>query len=276
MLRLLTGLLALVASLASAQEDFGALARFAGENAALGPPRPGEQRVVFLGDSITQGWSDASPQYFAQNSGYIERGISGQTTPQMLLRFRSDVVGLEPAAVVILAGTNDIAGNTGPATNEMIEQNIASMAEIAAANGIRVVLASILPTDDYPWRPGLEPATRIVAINEWLENYAEDHGHIYLDYYSRMVDDAGGMQERFTTDGVHVTAAGYAVMELLADAAIDEALKTPRSGSGQSLTGDDSSPSSEAESRTASPYQITPVNGCARTSSSRRPIGNCE
>jgi lysophospholipase L1-like esterase len=276
MLRLLTGLLALVASLASAQEDFGALARFADENAALGPPRPDEQRVVFLGDSITQAWSDASPQYFARNPSYIERGISGQTTPQMLLRFRSDVVALEPAVVVILAGTNDIAGNTGPATNGMIEQNIASMSEIAAANGIRVVLASILPTDDYPWRPGLEPAPRIVAINEWLENYAEDHGHIYLDYYSRMVDDAGGMQERFTTDGVHVTVAGYAVMELLADAAIDEALNAPRPGTGQTRTGSDSNRSSDSQSGSAVPLRITPVDGCARTSSSRRPIGNCD
>jgi len=235
--------------LASAQDDWAALGHFAADNEALGAPGRREQRIVFIGDSITQGWSDASPEYFADGA-YVERGISGQTTPQMLVRFRADVVDLEPAAVVILAGTNDIAGNTGPATNKMIEDNLASMAEIATANGIRVILASILPAADYPWAPGRDPVTRIRAINDWLEAYAESNDHIYLDYYSAMVDDRGGMQAQYTTDGVHVTRAGYAVMEGLAEEAIDEALNRPRSQPGQ-LT-------------------FRPLDGCARTTSSRR------
>jgi lysophospholipase L1-like esterase len=242
----------LLPGIALAQEDWAALGRFAAENAALGAPDRREERVVFLGDSITQGWSDAAPEYFA-NKAYVERGIGGQTTPQMLIRFRADVVDLEPEAVVILAGTNDIAGNTGPATNKMIMDNLASMAEIAAANDIRVVLASILPAFDYPWSPGLEPAPRIREINAWLEQYAEDNDHVYLDYYTALADDRGGMQSRYTTDGVHVTRAGYAVMASLAEVAIDEALSRPRSQPGVVL--------------------FTPIQGCARTTGNRRSRG---
>lgn len=234
-----------------AQDDWANLARYAADNAALGAPERGEARVVFMGDSITEGWSRAVPGFFA-NRPYVNRGISGQTTPQMLVRFRADVVELEPGVVVILAGTNDIAGNTGPATNEMIEANLASMAEIAAANDIRVVLASILPAESYPWRPGVEPAFRILAINRWIADYAKAGGHVYLDYYTAMVNDRGGLQEQYTTDGVHVTPEGYALMQELVEAAIDEALDRP--------------PANARESNTF----FRPLNGCARTTGNRR------
>jgi lysophospholipase L1-like esterase len=249
MLRPSIAIFFLLPSVALAQDDWPDLGRFAAENAALGSPGRNEQRVVFMGDSITQGWSDAMPEFFAGRP-YVERGISGQTTPQMLIRMRADVVDLEPAAVVILAGTNDIAGNTGPATNKMIQDNLASMAEIAAAHGIRVILASILPVYDYPWRRGLEPAPRIAAINEWIEEYAEANGHVYLNYYDSFVDERGGMADRFSYDGVHVTREGYTVMQDLVEAAIDTALSRPRVQPGV--------------------LQFRPKNGCARTTSSRR------
>jgi len=248
MLRLLPAFCLLVAFAASAQEDFSAA------NAALGAPANDESRVVFLGDSITAGWSDAMPAFF-EGKPYVERGIGGQTTPQMLARFRSDVVELEPAAVVILAGTNDIAGNSGPATNKMIEDNLASMAEIATANDIRVILASILPASDYPWSPGLEPAGRIAAINSWIRAYAAENDHIYLDYYSALVNDQGGMQAAYTTDGVHVNAAGYAVMAGLAEASIAEALGEPRPEESSSIG-----------------INFRPLDGCPRTTSSKRPV----
>jgi lysophospholipase L1-like esterase len=176
----------------------------------------------------------------------------------MLVRFRADVVDLEPAAVVILAGTNDIAGNTGPATNKMIEDNLASMAEIATANGIRVVLASILPASSYPWKPGIEPAGRIAAINSWIRSYADENGHLYLDYYSALVDEQGGMQAAYTTDGVHVNAAGYAIMAGLAETSIAEALGEPRPEAEGSSSGLD--------------LNFRPLDGCPRTTSSKRPI----
>src|SRR5262245_2977538 len=158
--------------------DWPWLARYRDENAKLPPPGP--ERVVFMGNSITQGWAPLFPTLFPGKE-YIGRGIGGQTTPQMLVRFRQDVVALKPKVVVILAGTNDIAGNTGPSTIEMIEDNLASMAEIAQANGIRVVLASVLPVDDYPWRRGLEPAPKIMALNTWMKKYAAEHKAVYLD-----------------------------------------------------------------------------------------------
>ena len=253
--RLLLGAALLLPALAIAQDDWANLARFADENAALGEPARDEERVVFIGDSITQGWSDAAPEFFEERA-YIERGISGQTTPQMLVRFRADVVALEPAAVVILAGTNDIAGNTGPASNEMIQDNLASMAEIATANDIRVVLASILPAESYPWRPGVEPAFRILAINRWIQDYAKSNDHLYVDYYSAMVNDRGGMQERYTTDGVHVSAAGYELMQGIVEEAISEALDRPRRVS-------------DAESGSSN-ISLRPLNGCARVSGNRR------
>lgn len=146
-------------------------------------PRSGEQRVVFMGNSITEGWAKYFPTMFL-GQPYVGRGISGQTTPQMLLRFRQDVIALEPSAVVILAGTNDIAGNTGPTTLDRIGDNIATMAELASANNIRVVLCSVLPVFDYRWKPGLEPAQKIVALNQWIRAYADAHGHTYVDLHS--------------------------------------------------------------------------------------------
>jgi acyl-CoA thioesterase I len=203
--------------------DWPNLARFREANATLPPPAVSETRVVFFGDSITEGWSRDGR--FFPGKPYVNRGISGQTTPQMLVRFRQDVVALRPKVVVILAGTNDVAGNTGPSTPEMIEDNLASMAEIASANGIRVVLASILPAFDYPWRPGLQPAPRIAAVNEWMKEYARAHQLVYLDYYAAMVDSRQGLRQEYGTDGVHPSKAGYDVMAPLAEKAIAEALR---------------------------------------------------
>jgi lysophospholipase L1-like esterase len=203
--------------------DWPNLARYREANARAGLPAAGEKRVVFMGDSITDGWIRLSPEFF-QNHPYLDRGISGQTTPQMLIRFRQDVIALKPKAVVILAGTNDIAGNTGPSTPEMIEDNLMSMVELARANDIKVILASILPAYDFPWRRGLEPAKKIAAMNDWIKAYAARTGVTYLDYYSSMVDDRGGLNPELSADGVHPNKAGYAIMEPLAEKAIAQAL----------------------------------------------------
>lgn len=221
--------LTLVATTAGAQTsaiDFAGLARYAHADSELAPPSAGEHRVVFMGNSITDAWASHFPAMFP-GKPYIGRGISGQTTPQMLLRFRQDVIDLHPSVVVILAGTNDIAGNTGPSTLEMIESNLASMAELARANGIRVVLSSVLPVYDYPWKPGLEPAAKIVSLNQWMRDYAERSGDVYLDYWSAMADERQGMKAALTVDGVHPNEAGYAVMAPLAEAAIATALGRP-------------------------------------------------
>jgi lysophospholipase L1-like esterase len=204
--------------------DWADLARYREANAELGPPSQGEQRVVFMGNSITDAWAQYFPAMFP-GKPYVGRGISGQTTPQMLVRFRQDVVALKPAVVVILAGTNDIAGNTGPSTLEMIEGNLASMTELAQANGIKVVLASVLPVYDYPWKPGLEPAEKIVALNSWMRQYASAHHAVYLDYHSDMADDRQGMRKELSGDGVHPNVAGYRIMAPLAEQAISQALK---------------------------------------------------
>lgn len=177
-----------------------------------------------MGNSIFDSWAAMFPQLFP-GKPYIGRGISGQTTPQMLVRFRQDVVALKPAVVVILAGTNDIAENTGPATDAMIEGNIAGMSELAHANGIRVVLASILPVHRYPWRPALDPALRIITLNAWIRDYAARHGDVFLDYHSRMADERQGMRAELTRDGVHPNEAGYRVMAPLTERAIAEALR---------------------------------------------------
>jgi lysophospholipase L1-like esterase len=205
------------------QDDWASLARYREANARLGAPRPGEQRVVFYGNSITDAWAEHFETMFP-GKPYVGRGISGQTTPQMLVRFRQDVIALEPAVVVILGGTNDIAGNTGPSTPGMIEDNLTSMVELATANDIRVVLASVLPAYDYPWRRGLDPAPRIVALNAWMRQYASAHDVVYLDYHSAMVDDRLGLRAELTYDGVHPNVAGYRVMAPLAERAIAEAL----------------------------------------------------
>ena len=183
-----------------------------------------KDRVVFFGNSITESWAP----YFATmfpGKPYVGRGISGQTTPQMLVRFRQDVIDLKPKVVVILAGTNDIAGNTGPSTLEMIEDNLKSMTELAQRNGIRVVLSSVLPVYDYPWKPGLEPAPKIVALNDWMEQYAKSVGAVYLDYWTALADARHGMRAEYSADGVHPNEAGYRVMAPLAEKAIAEALR---------------------------------------------------
>ncbi len=205
--------------------DWADMHRYRDDDAKVGPPAPGEKRVVFLGDSITDGWIRQAPEFF-QSKPYFDRGISGQTTPQMLVRFRQDVVNLRPKVVVILAGTNDIAGNTGPATPEMIQDNFVSMVDLAHANGIKVVLSSITPADDFWWNPGTKPAKKIAEMNTWIKAYAAKHGLVYLDYYSPMVDENGGMKREFTRDGVHPNPAGYALMGKLAEKAIAAALAT--------------------------------------------------
>ncbi|MGH7652848.1 MAG: SGNH/GDSL hydrolase family protein [Gemmatimonadaceae bacterium] len=206
------------------ENDWPNLARYRDDNSRLPPPARGENRVVFYGNSITDAWAKDFPTMFP-GKPYIGRGISGQTTPQMLVRFNQDVVALKPKVVVILAGTNDIAGNTGPSTLEMIEDNLRSMTEIAKANGIRVVLSSVLPVFDYAWRPGLEPAPKIIALNAWMKQYAAKSGAVYLDYHSAMKDARNGLRAELTNDGVHPTEAGYRVMAPLAEKAIAEALR---------------------------------------------------
>ena len=201
--------------------DFGRLCQYRAKNTELAksgiPPR-----VVFMGDSITEFWDRQDPSFFTQ--GKVDRGISGQTTTQMLLRFRQDVIELKPQAVHIMAGTNDVAGNTGPSTLAQVEGNIASMAELAKAHGIRVILASIPPASHFPWRAQLKPAATIDAINAWMKDYAERNGFTYVDYHSAMADTEGGMKPGLAGDGVHPTREGYRVMEPLAEAAIARAL----------------------------------------------------
>ncbi len=204
-------------------QDWPNLAQFQEANAALEAPTANEDRVVFMGNSITIGWINSRPEFF-EGKPWVNRGISGQTTPQMLVRFRQDVIDLKPKVVVLLAGTNDIAGNTGPSTLEMIMDNVKGMAEMAHANGIKVVLSSTLPAYDYPWRPGLEPAPKIIALNKMIKAYCEVTGHIYLDYFSAMVDERGGLPKKYAADEVHPTKEGYAVMEPLVEAAIAQAL----------------------------------------------------
>ncbi len=203
--------------------DWPNLKRFRDDNEKIGLPAPNEKRVVFMGNSITEGWGRINPDFFAGRS-YINRGISGQTTPQMLVRFRADVVNLKPKVVVILAGTNDIAGNTGPSTLEMIEDNLASMADLANANGIKVVFCSVLPAYDYPWKPGLKPYEKILALNQWIKEFAAKNKYIYLDYYSVMADNRPGMKAEYSSDGVHPNKLGYSVMAPLAEKSIEKAL----------------------------------------------------
>jgi acyl-CoA thioesterase-1 len=204
--------------------DWPWLARFKEADLKLAPPAPGENRVVFMGDSITEGWHFDGPDGSFSGKPYINRGISGQTSPQMVLRFRQDVIELQPKVVVILAGTNDIAGNTGPMTLEQTEDNLASMADLATANHIHVVLCSVLPAYDFPWHPGLEPAPKILALNTWMKAYAAEKGYVYVDYHSSMKDQRDGLPATLSKDGVHPLPAGYAVMAPLVEAGIRSAL----------------------------------------------------
>ena len=205
-------------------QDWPNLARYRDDNAKLPPPGKDEKRVVFIGDSITDGWGRRTNDFFPGRP-YVNRGISGQTTPQMLVRFRADVVALDPAVVVILAGINDIAENTGPTTMGAIEDNLASMCDIATANGIRVVLSSVTPAIDFPWRRGMDPAPKVRTLNAWIKQYAASHGYTYLDYYTALADAEGGMKAGLANDGVHPTPEGYAIMAPLAEQAIAAALE---------------------------------------------------
>ena len=198
-------------------QDWPNLKRYEDENLSLGDPQENEKRVVFMGDSITEEWSRLYPNYFEERS-YINRGIGGQTTPQMLIRFKQDVVDLRPAVVVILAGTNDIAGNTGPSNVKMITDNISSMATIATAHGIQVVLSSVLPVYLYEWSPEIiDPPSTIDAVNERLKEHAASNGIEYLDYFSEMVDDRKGLKKEYTPDGVHPNEKGYELMSAIAE-----------------------------------------------------------
>lgn len=205
-------------------QDWANLGRYREDNVKLGPPAPGENRVVFMGDSITDAWGRTHGKFFP-GKPYVNRGISGQTTPQMLVRFRPDVIDLKPKVVVILAGTNDLAGNTGPETVDQIEGNLASMAQLAQANHIRGVLASVTPVCDC-FRPqtAKRPPAQIVALNAWIKNYCGRNGFVYLDYYSAMVDDHEMLKKDLTLDGLHPNDAGYEIMSRLASAAIAQAL----------------------------------------------------
>lgn len=204
-------------------QDWANLERFREDNAKLAAPRTCDDRVVFMGNSITQGWIDMIPEFFAGRH-YINRGIGGQTTPQMLIRFRQDVIHLRPKVVVILAGINDIAGNTGPSSLEMIEDNLHSMTELAQVNGIEVVLCSVLPALDFPWRPGMDPAGKVVELNKRIEAYASKKGAVYCDYFTAMVDERNGLPAELSDDGVHPNEAGYAIMAPLVEKAIARAL----------------------------------------------------
>jgi lysophospholipase L1-like esterase len=227
---------ATVTRLETILRDWPELGRYRDENGKVTVPAKNEKRVVFMGDSITDSWDDPRYGGFFPGKPYVNRGIGGQTTPQMLIRFRPDVIALKPEVVVFLAGTNDIAGNTGPMTLEQIEGNLTSMVELARFHRIRVVLASLLPVSDYEkaadGQPHIQtmrrPPEKIRALNEWIKNYATANNLTYLDYYSAMVDDKGFLKDELTNDGLHPNDKGYQVMGPLAEEAIARALKGKR------------------------------------------------
>lgn len=206
------------------KEDWPNLKKFAMENQKLTPPGNGEKRVVFMGNSITQVWKDSDTTFF-KNKLYINRGISGQVTEQMLLRFQPDVVDLKPAVVVILAGINDIAENNGPITIQQIHNNIVSMIKLAQTNNIRVVVCSVLPANNFPWRPAIKPANKVIELNTLLETHCKANNIVYADCYSKMVNKEKGMDKTLAYDGVHPTLAGYKIMEPIVKKAIDKAIR---------------------------------------------------
>lgn len=212
-------------------EDFPWLARFRAMDAALPPPSANLPRVVFMGDSITENWQHDGVPFVPQMPEHpwekINRGISGQTTPQLLLRFRQDVIDLKPSVVVLMAGTNDIAGNTGVMTLKDTENNLASMADLARAHHLRMVLCSVLPSVDFPWHRGLQPMQKIRTLNAWIESYAARHQLVYVDFWTAMADADGGLPANLSKDGVHPNDAGYAIMNPLVDAGIQKALAQP-------------------------------------------------
>ncbi|MFZ1358217.1 MAG: SGNH/GDSL hydrolase family protein [Saprospiraceae bacterium] len=205
-------------------KDWANLSKYSSENKTLMPLSMKEKRIVFMGNSITEGWKNTDPGFF-EGRPYIDRGISGQTTPQMLIRFRPDVIDLKPAIVIILAGINDIAENTGPMTLEETAGNIFSMAQLAKAANIKVIISSVLPANTFPWRPEIKPAEKVIELNILLKQYCEENRITYLDYYSHMVDDKKGLDSRYGDDGVHPNLAGYKVMEGLVENAIKSALE---------------------------------------------------
>lgn len=207
----------------SEARDWANLNKYKKHNTSLLPLTIGQKRIVFMGDSITEFWSVINPAFFI-GKPYINRGISGQTTPQMLVRFKPDVIALKPDVVVLLAGINDIAGNTGPSTIEMIADNIFSMAELAKASQIKMILCSVLPAFDFPWAIGLQPAEKVVNLNKIIQKYADANEMLYLDYYSAMVDERNGLKVIYSEDEVHPNKAGYEVMNVLAAKAIEKAL----------------------------------------------------
>lgn len=200
-------------------EDWPYLNKYRQENTKLLFPEPDENRIVFMGDSITEFWSSVQPEFFL-GKNYINRGISGQTTPQMLLRFRADVINLKPKLVVLLAGGNDIAGNTGPSTLEMIQNNIFSMIELAQAHQIKPILCSVLPANHFYWKPKEKPADTIIALNKTLRHYAEAKGILFVDYYSQMADEHKGLKTEYSDDGVHPNQKGYEIMASLIEKTI--------------------------------------------------------
>ncbi|HMH15407.1 MAG TPA: SGNH/GDSL hydrolase family protein [Edaphobacter sp.] len=212
-----------IAAMQAKLDDWAQLGYYRDANKALAAAAPGEDRVVFYGASVVEFWGRNGSAFFPAKN-YVNRGISGQTTAQMVVRFRQDVINLRPTVVVILAGTNDVAGNTGPMTPEMTENNWQSMADMAKANGIKVVFASITPSTDFPWKKGMHPAEKIRTLDAWLQGYCVTHRFIYLDYYRALVNDDGGMKAEYTVDGVHASVKGYEVMAPLAQGAIDKAL----------------------------------------------------
>ena len=204
-------------------QDWPNLNHYRAANEKLKKDSAGRIDVVYMGDSITDFWVGASPDFFSGNK-YVDRGISGQTTPQMLLRFRTDVIDLKPKAMVLLCGINDIAGNTGPSTLDMTEANIMSMAELAKASKIKVILCSVLPANKFGWKPALQPADSVVNLNNWISNYAQKNHFAYVNYYPAMVDDEKGLKKEFSKDGVHPNKAGYAVMEQIVKTVIRKTL----------------------------------------------------
>lgn len=227
---------ATVTRLETSLRDWPALGRYRDDNRKVTAPAKNEKRVVFMGDSITDSWDDPKYGGFFSGTRYVNRGIGGQTTPQMLIRFRPDVIALKPDVVVILAGTNDLAGNTGPMTLSAIQDNLTSMAELARASRIRVVLASLLPVSDYEKTANGQPINRttrrppekIKALNEWMRSYAAENKLTYLDYYSAMIDDKGFLKDELSSDGLHPNDKGYQVMGQHAEHAIERALKGKR------------------------------------------------
>lgn len=207
------------------RDDWAALSHYVQENKTLTAPAKEENRVVFLGSSIFEFWKTRSPEYFASHKAYLDRGISGQIAPQLLIRFRQDVIDLRPKAVIILAGSNDIASNTGHVTLERIMDNIKSMCELAKLHRIKVILCQYLPVDDYPWRKGLQPAAKIIALNKSIKEYALQNKLTLLDYFTPLANERNGQKAELTLDGVHPNVAGYKIMEKVTDEAVARALR---------------------------------------------------